>query len=114
MKNFIIWVMCIILASIVGCNTAKAQNQDIKKEGKVFIATSTRGASNDDVATDYLWRDSKGNEYPLFLHKYNKGEKAGKYTAYVIRKSAKTGKEYKYYIPNGEQIAEQIKRELGI
>ena len=105
--------MCIILVCL-GYQTSKAQNQNIKKEGKVFVATSTHGASNDDVATDYLWRDSKGNEYPLFLHKYNKGEKAGKYTVYVIRKSAKTGKEYKYYVPNGEQIAETIKRELGI
>ena len=112
MKKFIVWVMCIILVSVVGCNTAKAQSQDVKKEGKVFIASSSRGTSNADTPTEYTWRDTKGNEYPLYLHKYTKGEKEGKYTVYVIRKSAKTNKEYKYYVPNGEQIAEQIMKEM--
>lgn len=111
MHKFIIGVI-IILASVVGCNTAKAQN--VKREGKTFIAESNRGASaSKDVATTYTWKDTKGNEYPIFLHQYAKGEKAGQWTAYVMRVSAKTGKEYKYYIPNGVEIAEQIMRETG-
>lgn len=105
--------MCIILAGLMGCQTTKAQN--VKKEGKTFIASSSRGASNSsDVSTAYFWRDSKGNEYPIYLHKYTKGDKAGQWTAYVIRKSQKTGKEYKYYIPNGVEIAAEINKEMGI
>lgn len=111
MKKFIIGVI-IILASVVGCNTAKAQN--VKREGNTFIAESSRGASTSkDVATTYTWKDTKGNEYPIILHQYTKGDNAGKWTAYVMRVSAKTGKEYKYYIPNGVEIAEQIMRETG-
>jgi hypothetical protein len=111
MKKFIIGAI-IILASVVGCNTAKAQN--VKREGKTFIAKSTRGASaSKDVATTYTWKDTKGNEYPILLHQYTKGENEGKWTAYVMRVSSKTGKEYKYYIPNGVEIAEQIMRETG-
>lgn len=111
MKKFIIGVI-IILASVVGCNTAKAQN--VKREGNTFIAESTRGASaSKDVATTYTWKDTKGNEYPIVLHQYTKGENVGKWTAYVMRVSSKTGKEYKYYIPNGVEIAEQIMRETG-
>ena len=111
MHKFIIGVI-IILASIVGCNTAKAQN--VKREGNTFIAESSRGASaSKDVATTYTWKDTKGNEYPIYLHQYSKGENAGKWTAYVIRKSAKTGNEYKYYIPNGADIAAQIMKETG-
>lgn len=112
MHKFIIGII-IILASIVGCNTAKAQN--VKREGKTFIAESSRGASaSKDVATTYTWKDSKGNEYPIYLHQYTKGENVGKWTAYVLRISAKTNKEYKYYIPNGVEIAKEIMKETGI
>lgn len=111
MKKFIIWVI-IILAGVVGCNTAKAQN--VKREGNTFIAESNRGTSiSKDVPTTYTWKDTKGNEYPIILHQYTKGENTGKWTVYVMRVSAKTGKEYKYYIPNGVEIAEQIMRETG-
>lgn len=112
MKKLIIGVV-IILASIVGCNTAKAQN--VQREGKTFIQQNNRGSSsNNDIATTYTWKDSKGNEYPIVLHKYSRGDKAGRWTCYVVRKSNKTGKEYKYYLPDGETIAATIKREMGI
>ena len=112
MKKFIIWVMCIILASVVGCNTAKAQN--VKKEGKTFIAQSSKGSSSKDVATTYVWRDTKGNEYPIFLHKITKGDNAGKWGAYVVKQSKKTGKDYKYYFPNNVEVAAEIIKEMGI
>lgn len=112
MKSFIIRVMCIILVSLVGCQITKAQDTKVQKEGKTFIASSSRGSSDKDVATIYTWRDSKGNEYPIFLHQYTKGENEGKWTAYVKKVSAKTNKEYKYYIPDGMEIAEQIRREM--
>lgn len=113
MKKFIIWVMCIILASVVGCNTAKAQN--VKREGKTFIAESSRGASaSSDVQTTYKWKDTKGQEYPIVLHKYTKGDKKDQWGAYVVRKSNKTGKDYKYYFPKNEEIAKEIQKEMGI
>lgn len=112
MKKFIIGII-IILASVVGCNTAKAQS--VKREGKTFIVESNRGASaSKDIPTTYNWKDTKGNEYPIVLHQYTKGENAGKWIAYVMKTSAKTGKEYKYYIPNGIQIASEIMKEMGI
>ena len=61
-----------------------------------------------DTLTAYTWRDSKGQEYPIILHRYTKGEKVGRTTAYVIRKSAKSGKEYRYFLPDGEKIATEI------
>lgn len=115
MKHFIMWVMCITLACLMGCQAAKAQDNTPKREGKTFIATSTRGASSSsDILTEYTWKDTKGNEYPLWLHKYAKGEKAGSYTVYVVRKSAKTGNDYKYCLKDGEAIAKEIMKEMGI
>lgn len=113
MKKFIIWVMCIILVGLVGCQTTKAQT--VKREGKTFIAESSRGTSaSSDVQTTYKWKDSKGQEYPIVLHKYTKGEKKDQWGAYVIRKSAKTGKDYKYYFPKNGEIAAEIVREMGL
>ena len=114
MKHFIIWVMSICLAFIIGNNEAKAQSE-IKREGKTFVQTSSRAsASSNDVVTEYKWKDSKGNEYPIVLHQYSKGDKAGRWTCYINKISAKTGKEYKYYLKNGEEIAATIRKEMGL
>lgn len=113
MKNFIIWVMCIILACVVGCNTAKAQS--VKRDGNTFITVSDSGVNTSkDVSTSYTWKDKEGNEYPIFLHKFTKGDREGQYGAYVIRKSKKTGNDYKYYLPNNEEIANTIVKEMGL
>lgn len=97
-----------VLAIATMC--AFAQNtKTYHREGDTFVQ-SDKGATpfKGDQVTAYKWRDSKGNEYPIILHTYTKGEKAGKVTAYVIRTSAKSGKEYKYYLPDGEKIASEI------
>ena len=88
----------------------KSGNKGYTREGTTFVqqkGVRSSSSSNDQV-TSYKWRDSKGNEYPIVLHTYTKGEKAGKTTCYVVKTSSKTGKEYKYYLPEGEAIAEQI------
>lgn len=99
----------ITIALLIAAMTASAQTTEkhYTLEGKTFVQSAT-APSEQDQATAYLWRDTKGNEYPIILHRYVKGEKAGRVTCYVIRKSAKTGKEYKYYLPEGEKIAEEI------
>lgn len=116
MRKYLIGVITIILALYAGCYSAKCQDKQIKREGKTFIAQKSSRTSEDnkDIATSYDWQDSKGNTYPIYLHQYTKGKNAGKWTAYVIRKSSKTGKDYKYYIPDGMLIAEQIREEMGL
>lgn len=111
MKRFILGAI-IVLAFIAGCNEAKASNPPVNREGKTFVQTSSRGGSaNSDIPTEYKWKDKSGNEYPIYLHQYTKGEKQGQWGAYVIKKSAKSGKEYKYYFPNNAEIAKQIQEE---
>lgn len=85
----------------------KSHENTYKRDGKTFVQTQSRTSAN-DTPTTYVWRDKQGNEYPIILHRYTKGEKAGRTTAYVIRTSKKTGKEYKYYLPDGERIATEI------
>lgn len=106
MKKTLIAVALLMVAMQAG-----AQDRDTyKREGNTFVQVKSEILPNDQV-TAYTWKDTKGNEYPIILHTYTKGEKAGRVTAYVIRKSAKTGKEYRYFLPQGEQIAKEILNE---
>ena len=108
MKNLILLLLAVFAISF--CNAQEPQNTSFDASTKTFTAVKSKTSSN-DILTEYKWVDSKGNEYPLYLHKYTKGENAGKYTCFIFRVSKNTGKEYKYYIPNGMQIADQIKSE---
>lgn len=47
-------------------------------------------AKQEDKKTDKLYTDEKGQTYPVYLNSKNK--------PYIIRKSKKTGKEYKSYL----------------
>ena len=105
MKRVILTFALLAVAVSMGAQDKSAKPYE--REGKVFMQTTSQVLPNDQV-TAYLWRDAEGNEYPIILHTYTKGEKAGRTTAYVIRKSAKSGKEYRYFLPNGEEIAKEI------
>jgi len=101
----------IILAMLAVAVSARANDNTTtyKREGTTFSKdTSKQTLAKSDTPTAYTWKDSKGNEYPIILHTYTRGEKAGRVTAYVIRTSAKTGNQYKYYLPEGEAIAKEI------
>ena len=109
----VITAVAILIASVVLANAQdKNSTKGFTKEGKTFTQQkASRGSSSGDQATAYTWKDSKGNTYPIVLHTYTKGEKAGRTTCYVVKTSAKTGKEYKYYLPDGEAIAKEILKE---
>ena len=108
MKTFFLTILGIFLLSISSSYAQNPTNYDAST--KTFTAVKASKASN-DIETSYKWKDSKGVEYTIYLHKYTRGENAGKYTCFVFRTSKNTGKEYKYYIPDGMQIADQIKSE---
>lgn len=108
----LIFKAIVLISLIVACGTSTIKAQDFKREGKVFSSVK-KSSTSDDVATPYTWKDSKGVEYPISLHKVTKGDNAGKWKAYVVKKSAKTGKEYKYYIPS-LTMADEIAKEMGL
>lgn len=80
--------------------TSNAQNYN--REGNTFVSTKSIKAR--PVKTKFTWKDSKGNEYPVYI--------SSKGSCFVIRVSSKTGKEYKNYL--GPEISEQICKELNI
>jgi len=104
-KTFLTIVLLAMALSAVA--QEKPQQNGWKCEGKTFVQTDTQLMKGDTITT-YFWRDAQGKEYPIILHRYTKGEKAGHVTAYVIRISKKSGKEYRYFLPDGEEIATEI------
>lgn len=81
--------------------TADAQTT-YKQEGNVFSSVKTTKTVTSDK-TPYTWKDSKGNEYPIYISSTG--------SCFVIKTSAKTGKEYRQYL--GPEISEEICKQFG-
>ena len=56
----------------------------------------------DFIKTDFTWKDSKGDEYPVYI--------AHTGSCFVI-KTSKSGEKYRAYL--GEEVSEQINKELS-
>lgn len=78
--------------------TMGVQAQSVVREGKTFTQVINKEKSaGKETKTEYVYKDSKGNCYPVYLSASGK--------AFIKRVSKKTGKEYKQYVPEiGKQI----------
>ena len=110
MKKFIFTLVILLVAGVTaGAQTTTVSDKTVRNGASYSSITSTRSGATQDFKTEYTWNSTKENvEHIIYLHQYTKGDKVGKWTAYVIRTSKKTGKEYKYYLPDGEAIAQDI------
>lgn len=105
MKRTLLTIAVLLLA--IGATAQdKTPQKAYRRDGNAFVQTR-KATSSTDTATPYVWRDSKGNEYPIFLHTITRGERKGRVTCVVIRTSKK-GNQYRDEIPNGEEIAREI------
>lgn len=87
---------------LMGVSTMSAE--EIKRDGQVFKAVSKSASQKaEPIATPYKYEDTKGESYPIYLSANGR--------AYVIKVSAKSGKEYKKYL--GEEISREICKEMG-
>lgn len=81
-----------------------ANAQTYTRSGNTFISSKGERVKAEPVKTKFTWKDSKGNEYPVYISSNG--------SCFVIKVSAKTGKEYRNYL--GPEISQQICKELGI
>lgn len=99
MKTIIVFFLMLMLA--VG---AKAQSY--VREGKQF--TAVKAANNSSTgelkSTGFTFKDTKGKTYNIYMSKSG--------SCFVIKTSAKTGKEYKYYMK--PELSQEICKELGV
>ena len=81
-----------------------ANAQNCTRSGNTFTSAKSVKAKAEPVKTKFIWKDSKGKEYPVYI--------SAKGSCFVIKVSSKTGKEYKNYL--GPEISSQICKELNI
>lgn len=81
-----------------------ANAQTYTRSGNTFIASTGERVKAEPVKTKFTWKDNKGKEYPVYISSNG--------SCFVIKVSAKTGKEYKNYL--GPEISKQICKELNI
>lgn len=105
MKRFIVFALMVTFSTAIFAQEP-VKKVELNKETKTFSKVEKKKSTG--IPTSYVWEDSKGITYQIFLHQYTKGENKGKWTCFIWRISQNTGKEYKYYLPDGMDIAEQI------
>ena len=90
---------------LLGMNVG-VQAQNVIKSGNTFTQVSNKGGKSGgkETKTQYTFKDSKGNAYPVYLSSTGK--------AFIKKISKKTGKEYKQYVPEiGKQINPEAYKE---
>ena len=94
-------LLMLLLLLVVGATT---NAQTYSREGNTFISSTGVRVKAEPVKTRFTWKDNKGKVYPIYI--------SGNGSCFVIKVSAKTGKEYRNYL--GPEISQQICKELNI
>ena len=102
MRKFFTVLMCAL--ALVLCPFGVQAQQTVSRQGNTFVSTSTRSSASSAKETKYTWKSPKGEEYKIFITKNGR--------CFVNKVSGKTGKEYKYYLP--EEISKTVAKEMGI
>ena len=88
----LLFILCLIL---LGGIAVKAQ--EVVRNGNTFTEVSKKKQKEAFKTTPYTYVASDGTKYPIYV------SGNGKY--FIIRRSAKTGKEYRQYLP---KVQEQL------
>ena len=94
----------LLIILVLLCVGLTSNAQTYTRSGNTFISSTSERVKAEPVKTKFTWKDSKGKEYPVYISSNG--------SCFVIKVSAKTGKEYRNYL--GPEISQQICKELGI
>lgn len=102
-------IFCLVLGSLFYMSYTKKNSMPdymsyLPAEDSVLqnIASENRQIQ-DFIKTDFTWKDSKGDEYPVYI--------AHTGSCFVI-KTSKSGEKYRAYF--GEEVSEQIRKDFAI
>ena len=101
-------ILCLVLCSLYYVfHSTNVSRTGIASELRTEDSVSRNSASEDRQSQEYTetgftWKDSKGDEYPVYI--------AHTGSCFVI-KTSKSGEEYRAYL--GEEVSEQINKELS-
>ena len=95
--NSIKKALILVLFILLGGMTAQAQ--EVVRNGNTFEQVSKKKSKEAYKLTQYTYIAADGTKYPIYI------SEKGKY--FIFRKSAKTGKEYRQYLPKVQEQLEQ-------
>lgn len=96
----------LVLILITFCYTLVANADGYKSfkcENNTYSSTRRVKSNSTVINTGFNWTDSKGKSYPIYISSSG--------SCYIIKKSNKTGKEYKQYMK--PEISQDICKKLG-
>ena len=98
----------IIALAVLGMAFAAPAQVKYEQSGNTFKrieAEKTIKKGDPPMKTPFFWENSQG-KWPIYLSNGGKG------SAFIIRTSKNTGKEYKAYL--GKEVTQDIKKQLNI
>ena len=104
MKKLLITVAIVLGMMVTGYAQTKYE-----QSGNTFKVAQTERAIKkgaEPLKTPFVFEDTKGVKYPIYISNGGKG------SAYIVKVSKKTGKEYKSYL--GKEMTADIKQQLNI
>lgn len=97
-------LLVLLLISICCGMIANADgNKSYKCEGNTYSSTGRVKSNPTAINTGFNWTDSKGKSYPIYM--------SASGSCYIIKKSNKTGKDYKEYMK--PEVSQDICKKLG-
>lgn len=102
LKHLLVMVFVLLSVNLMAQTSISSTGIEYSENDKQFSISRTN--TNNAQLTDYTWKDSKGNVYPIYISSSG--------SCYIIKTSSKTGKEYKQYMK--KEISIQICKELNV
>lgn len=105
-KDFIVKLAVIVtflLVAIFGI-PAMCHAQKYEVQGNEYVAKSTARTKSEPKKTQFTWTDAKGTKYPIYM--------SGTGSCFIIKKSSKTGKEYRSYL--GPEVSMDICKRMNV
>ena len=102
-----IFIVCLVLYSLyyvfyANKNSQIAFESNLTSEDSALHNRTSEECQNEEYTkTGFTWKDSKGDEYPVYI--------SSEGSCFVI-KNSKSGENYRAYL--GKEVSEQICREL--
>jgi hypothetical protein len=92
----------VMVLCMVSCSTNQIDVNVVDMSSAETDSSTTKIDENSPMKTKYIWRNSLGEEYPVYINNHG--------SCFIIKKS-KSGKSYRVYM--SEEINQQIAYETG-
>lgn len=103
--NYLIRGVIILILAVMAIICVNYVQSDYSECPQDTISASKPKDYRKPIKTKYIWKDSKGNKYPIYISSNG--------SCFVIKTSFKTlGKEYKNYLD--PEISKQICKNYGV